>query len=146
MQGHHHHHHHGGGGGGDAQGGGFSKLAQAVTSALQSAQSTDGSSTDPNQIIENAISNVLGGGTSAQASTAATAGTAGSTTTAQVAGADPDNSKQAFLQTLQQFGVTPEQFHADFLAAVKDAQQGGSVDPNAAFKSFPPGMMVDTTG
>lgn len=136
------HHHHG-------HGAMFGKIESAVTSALQSAQA-DGDS-DPNKVIEDAIAKVFQN--SANGSTGAGTQRAG--------GSDPDgdgdtdapgatdidagSAKQAFLQTLQSLGVDPQQFHADFVAAIKDAQNG-QVDPAAALKSFPPGSNVDTLG
>jgi hypothetical protein len=122
-----HHHHHGGGEF-------FKQIQDAVTSALQSTAA--GTSTDPNQTIEDAITQVLqNGGTSAPSTTtgvaegASTTGNAGST-------------QQSFAQTLQANGVNPQQFRQDFLAALKEAQ-GGHVNPGVAFASFPPGVLVD---
>jgi len=134
-----HHHHHGGGGGGS-----FSKIEQAVTSALQSAQ--DDSSADPNSIIKDAISQVLQGssqGSSPSATGSSTGASAdantNSTATDQAAG-----SNQSFTSMLQSLGVDPQQFHADFMSAVQ-AAQGGQVDPSTALQSFPPGTTIDTT-
>lgn len=137
VQGHGHHHGHGG------NGAAFKKIEDAVTSALQSAQS-DGSA-DPNQVIEDAIAKALGGGDGT-----APAGTDPSTQTNpaapdSTAGTDDGGpSRQAFFQMLKQFGVDPKQFRSDLMAAVKDAQ-GGQVDASTAFKSFPPGAAVDAT-
>ena len=135
------HHHHG-------HGGGSKQIQQAVTDALQSA-STSGSSTDPNQTIQDAIAKVFQNSNSATPTSAST--TTGSdpdgdddTDAAGEAGGD-NTAQQAFLKALQSFGVDPQQFHQDFLAAVKDAQ-GGQINPNTAFQSFPPGTFVDTTG
>lgn len=128
----------------------FSKIESAVTSALQSAQANG--SSDPNKVIQDAIAKVF-----------QNAGNASSTGSQQAGGSNPDadgdtdasgasaadasssSAHQAFLQTLQSLGVSPQQFHADFLAAIKDAQNG-QVDPAAAMKSFPPGSTVDTIG
>ena len=146
VQGGHHHHH--GGGHGEL----FKNLQSAVTSALQSAQGNG--SSDPNKIVEDAIAKVL------QQQNGAGAANDASGTAQQTAGADPDgdgdtdapgkadadgnSAKSAFFQTLQQYGINPQQFQADFQAAVKDAQ-GGTVNPSTAFQSFPPGFTVDTT-
>lgn len=142
VQGAHHHHHHGG------QGGEFSKIASAVTDALQSAQAS-GNTSDPNKVIEDAIAKVFQNNGTAPSS--ATGGQ-------KAGGSDPDGdgdihsagkagdgnpAQQAFFQTLQSFGVDPQQFHADFLAAVKDAQ-GGQVDASTVLKNLPPGSQVDT--
>lgn len=134
-----HHHHHGGGGA-------MKQLQDAVTNALQTAQSS-GSSADPNKIIEDAIAKLL------QNDNGATTGTT------QGAAADPDGdgdgsagatgapgtSAQSFQQLLQSFGVSPQQFHQDLLSAVKDAQ-GGQINPLTALQSFPVGSMVDMVG
>jgi hypothetical protein len=106
VQGAQHHHRHGGGGGGL-----MSQVQSAVTSALQSAQAS-GSTADPNQVVQSAIAQVLQNGstTSAAGGTAATSGTTGST------------SPQAFFQTLQASGVTPQQFLSDFMAALQSTQ------------------------
>src|SRR5579884_1828164 len=138
VQGAHHHHHHGG------HGGDFSKIESAVTDALQSAQAS-GNTSDPNQVIQDAIAKVfkdngIGGPsstTTGQKANGADRDNDGDTHAAgQADGNDP--AQQAFLQTLQSFGVDPQQFHADFLAAVKDAQ-GGQVDPSTVLKNLPPG-------
>jgi hypothetical protein len=44
-----------------------------------------------------------------------------------------------------QWWADPQQFHKDFLAAIQDAR-GGTVNSGTAFRSFPPGSTVDTTG
>jgi hypothetical protein len=128
------HHHHKGG----AE---FKKIQSAVTEALQQAQSDP--SADPNQIIESAIQKALESGSSPSTDADSTA--AASTTTAPTT-TDPaaSDDQSSFSQTLQSLGVTPQQFHEDFLNAVKSAQ-AGNVDPSAAFQSFPPGSEVDTT-
>lgn len=139
-----HHHHRGGGHGGGA---GFAKVQQAVTSALEAAQS-NGSSTDPNQVIQDAIKQAFqqnqAGGTSS-APTANGTDTGGDQDGSAAAGGStsPDAARQAFAQTLQSFGVSEQQFHADFAAALQGAQ-GGQADASAAFKSFPAGSVVDT--
>jgi cytoskeletal protein RodZ len=125
VQPHHHHHH----GGNSAQ---FQQIQQAVTQALQQAQSDP--TADPNQVVEDAIQKAIANPTASDPSSASDP-----TTSTTAAG-----SPEAFAQTLQSLGVTPQQFHEDFLAAVKNAQNG-NVDPAAAFQSFPPGVGVDTT-
>lgn len=122
------------------------QIQEAVSTALQNAQSS-GPSTDPNQIIEDAITKVLRNDNTAKGG--ATQGTA----------ADPDGdddgpagaggikgvNAQSFQQLLQSFGVRPQQFHQDLLAAVKDAQ-GGQMNPLTALQSFPVGSTVDMVG
>lgn len=141
------HHHHGGGSGGNGEF--FQKIQQAVSSALQSAQSS-GSTSDPNQIVENAIASVLGTGSSSNSSSSASGTTAAdgstSTTTNSNAGSTttPGTSPQeAFSNLLQSAGITAQQFHADFLSAVKDAQ-GGNVNSSTAFQNFGPGAALNT--
>jgi hypothetical protein len=115
VQGAHHHHKHGGGGG---SGGLMSQVQNAVTSALQSAKSS-GSTTDPNQIVQNAIAQVLqNDSTAATAGSSTTAATAGAAT----AGTTAASSPQAFFQTLQASGVSPQQFLSDFMAALQSTQ------------------------
>ncbi|HWE94464.1 MAG TPA: hypothetical protein VG269_10905 [Tepidisphaeraceae bacterium] len=137
------HHHHGGGGK-------FKQIEDAVTSALQAAQSS-GTSQDPNQIIESAISKVLQNtGSAAPATGSATQAPGtdpdgdGSSATGSTSAATPPGGN-SFLQALQTLGVSPQQFHSDFLAAIKDAQ-GGNPNPATAFQSFPPGTTIDTIG
>jgi hypothetical protein len=141
-----HHHHHGGG---------FSKLADAIESALQSASnSSSGSSTttDPNQTITEALTKIFQNGslnstngaegdTTAQTPAAGTNGANGNTGTTP-AGTLPDE----FVQTLKSFGVTPQQFQTDLASALQTAQQSGNFDPSSVLKSFPPGSIVDTLG
>jgi hypothetical protein len=129
-----HHHHHGGGGA-------FKQIQDAVTSALQGAQSSGASSADPNQIIEDAIAKVLQNNNSA---TGAAQGTSNTTGDGPVGSANAVNG-QSFQQLLQSFGVSPQQFRQDFLSAIKDAQ-GGQMSPATALQSFPVGSTLDTKG
>ncbi|HZZ43325.1 MAG TPA: hypothetical protein VFE58_10335 [Tepidisphaeraceae bacterium] len=130
-----HHGHHGGGGGM------FKKLESAVTDALQSAQS-DGSTDDPNQTIEDAITKVLNGSTSSTSSSTDPSATTDPTTTS-TSSTDDAASRQDFFNTLQQYGIDPQQFKSDLMSAMQQAKNGGQADPSAAFKSFPPGVAVD---
>jgi hypothetical protein len=127
------HHHHGGHGG-------FAKIQQAVSDALQSA-SSDGS-TDPNQVITDAITKALGGGTAPDSATDPQSATDAS---AQTSADATSSSPQEFKQLLQSYGIDPSQFHQDFMNAVKKAREG-EIDPSTAFQSVPPGTNVDTTG
>ncbi|HEX4796974.1 MAG TPA: hypothetical protein VH370_24500, partial [Humisphaera sp.] len=139
VGGHHHHHH---GNGQMAQ-----QIQSAVTSALQSTQGD--SSSDPNTVIQDAIEKVLknaGAGGSSASGQPATSDPA--TDAANESGGTTPNatsSRQAFGQLLQSFGVDPQQFHNDFLAAIHDAQNG-QVNSGTALKSFPPGSVIDETG
>jgi len=140
-----HHHHHG-------HGGGFAKIQDAVTNALQQAKSDP--SADPNKVIEQAIAKAFqqnGGGAAdgtngiSQPAGAVDPDGDGDTHGASQVGQGGDSVNQQFFQTLQALGVTPQQFHQDFLAAIKDTQSG-QPDPSSAFANFPPGTNVDTTG
>jgi hypothetical protein len=137
------HHHHGHGHGGD-----FQKLEQAVTTALQMA-SASGSTADPNQTIADAIAQVFGNNNSAatpgSTTTTTPAATTGDGDTDAAGQTEGGEAQQSFFQTLQAFGVTPQQFQQDLLSAIQNAQ-GGNVDPSTAFQSFPPGTAVDAAG
>jgi hypothetical protein len=139
----HHHHHHGHGGG--QAGGLFSQIQSAVTNALNSAQS-NGSTEDPNQIVQDAIAKVLQqNGLQAPDSDGDTGSdTSGSVPTAATGSAsDP---QQTFFNTLKGYGIDPQQFNQDFIAAIKSAQSGQGADPASALASFPPGLSLDTEG
>lgn len=119
------------------------KLIQsAVSQALQQAQTT-GTSEDPNKIVEDAIASVFKNGLTSPSETTASDTLAGQS--ADDPGTSnnlPDASTSTFLQALQNFGITPQQFQQDFTAAVKDAQNG-SANINTALQSFPNGSNVD---
>jgi hypothetical protein len=117
----------------------FSKIEDAVTSALQSAQSDP--SADPNKVIEDAIAKVFQGGNNPGDPPGETSTPPGATDSTNSAASQ---SREQFFQTLQSLGVDPAQFHKDFAAAIQDAR-GGNVDSSTAFQSFPPGSTVDTT-
>jgi hypothetical protein len=129
MGGHHHHHRHGGGTE-------MQTIQDAVTNALQSAKE-NGSSADPNTVIKTAIEQILGG-------TNNSSPTDPTTTTTPTT--DNDSAQSVFNQTLQSFGVDPQQFRNDFLSAIKDTQNGQPVSTANIFGSFPTGTQVDTTG
>jgi hypothetical protein len=148
-------HHHGHGSHG-AQNVSLSKIASAVTNALKSAPA--GAKSNPNQLIQNAITQLLSGtsGTSSTQTATPLNGIA-STNAASISTIDPEEtnatnetdtdenfSPASFLQTLQNFGVSPEQFREDFMTAMKtaNASQTGTSNP---FKKFPPGSLLDTT-
>jgi hypothetical protein len=152
VSGGHHHHHHGGGGGGGSL---FSEIQSAVSTALQSAQ-TNGSASDPNKVVEDAIAQVIknhqngASGTQNQTSPSATdpdgdgdtaAASTGSTGSTNSTGS---TDRSTFDQLLQSNGIDPQQFQKDFLSAVQTAQNGGSADASDVFSNFPPGSVVDT--
>jgi hypothetical protein len=127
----------------------FKKISDAVVGALNSqTNSASGNTaaigpnpptttTDPNQKIENAIVNIL---------KSATNTTNGSNNiTDSETDANSPTSGQSLLQSLQQNGVTPEQFRNDLLAALQQTQ--GSTQSFATLASnFPPGLLVNTVG
>jgi hypothetical protein len=139
-----HHRRHGGG----KQ---FQQIQDAVTSALQAAQST-GSTSDPNKVIEDAIAKVFKQASSVSSSSSTSSSTQqpadgdGDTDAAGATDTDNTASQQAFFKTLQSLGVSPQQFRNDFTAAIQDAQQTGNVDVSAALKSLPKGTTLDTIG
>ncbi len=79
----------------------------------------------------------VGSGSSAAATTSAT------TTPAQ--GAPTASANQAFTSLLQSVGITPQQFQADFQAAVQNAK-GGSSSSGTALGGLPIGSVLDVTG
>jgi hypothetical protein len=138
VQGTEHHHHHGGG-----KGGSFDKIASAVTSALQSNGSSGSTITDPNQIIQNAIAQVLGGNGSS--STCGTSeGTAPSVEGTNTTGGTSSSAQSPLQEALQKAGVDPQQFRQDFLPALQSIN-GGQADANTVARTVPPGSVVDTT-
>lgn len=139
-------HHHG-------HGGLFKKVQDAVSSALDAAKSDPNA--DPNKVVEDAIAKVFkdnggvpdGGAPGAGSQGAKGPDGDGDHDGGQTAGGGGEASaaRQAFSQTLSAFGISASQFHSDFLAAVQDAQSGGSPDSSSLFKDFPPGSNIDTT-
>ena len=131
--------------------GGFDKLANAVTSALQQASNGGSGSitTDPNATITNALAQIfktgsLGGAPDAEGDSATPPSNNAALTSASTTATPglPDS----FVQTLKSFGVTPQQFQSDLAAALKGAQENGGVDTASVFKSFPVGSIVDSIG
>lgn len=137
-------------GGHHKHGGAFGKLVDAITNALQSASNSSSGTTtsDPNQTIIQALTQIFQNGSLSSIGEAEPTSLTAETPSA----ADPEASSNtsglpnAFVQTLQSFGVTPEQFEGDLAAALKAAQSSGNFDPSMLFKSFPPGSAVDTLG
>jgi hypothetical protein len=129
----------------------FEKLGAAVIEALQSAQANGASDVDPNQVIEDTITQFLkdnniplpgrhvggkSGGTEAEGG-----GAAGDVDQQHIS---RNPQVRAFFETLRSFGVDPNQFRKDFMTAIENAR-GGAVEPETALGSFPPGSSVDTT-
>jgi hypothetical protein len=145
VSGHHHHH-----------GGGFQKVADAITSALQAAaNSSSGSSavTDPNQTIVSALEKIFKNGSLGSiGSDSDNDENSGETNQSGLAqnttgsGASTNGLPPQFVQALQSFGVTAQQFQSDVSTALQNAKQNGSVDISDLFKSFPPGSAIDTVG
>jgi hypothetical protein len=122
----------------------FKKVEQAVTDALQSAQSSSSTSTtDPNKAIEDALVKLFQNSNSSSATASAADPTASSKATAQTAAANSSDQQQ-FFQMLKDNGIDPKQFRQDLVAAMQQAQSG-TVNPSTAFASFPPGTAVDTS-
>ncbi len=151
ASGRHHRVHHGG------PGKFFKEVSSAVSDALNAAKSS-GSTEDPNKIVEDTIANLFKSGklkapTSQPGGAPPSAGASGSrgadgdhdgsgSTTTKAGGS---GAQQAFSKLLQSFGIDGKQFRNDFLAAVKDAQGGGTSTTGAALKSLPPGSVIDQT-
>jgi hypothetical protein len=148
IQGGHHHHH---GHADAAKSEFFQQLQTAVTGALQSAQQ---GGTDPNKAIQDAISQIFNNNnSSATSQTSAPANQPATTNDSNdgppASAGDPPGSAtsslQAFFNTLQSYGIDPQQFHQDFLAAATNAQNG-AVNTSTAFQSIPPGTLIDAIG
>jgi hypothetical protein len=122
----------------------MSKISSAVTSALEEAQSS-GSDSDPNQTIQNAIAQLLSGNSgNTQASNGTTsAASQSASSSGNATGETNGTSPQSFLQTLQSYGVDPQQFRQDFLAALQSAN-GGQTGTNSMWQALPAGSLVDT--
>ena len=99
------------------------QIEQAVTSALQASKPTD----DPRKVIQNAIASVL------KNKNAKTDGDHDADPS------DSDGTHRTFNQTLQAYGISPQQFRAQLLAAVQK-MGGGQINVS----SFPAGMVLDT--
>ncbi len=152
------HHRHGGHGGGA---GGLQQLLQTVQNALSSSSA---SSTDPNQVITNALQQLFGGsgdGTATDgqgsdsstlvgnAGTTQTVGSTGTTSSSSsststdadsVDGSDANSPAQTLAQLLQGYGVSPQQFRSDVISALSGT--GGSLN-ESLFQNFEPGSGVD---
>jgi len=104
------------------------KIRDAVTAALQNPANA---TTDPNKVIEQAITNVL---------------TGHDTTVPSLDTTDWQTQKTQFDALLRSKGVDSSQFHADFLAAMVDAKAagGGTTDYSKILKNVPPGWTLDT--
>jgi len=142
-----HHHKHGSGA--------FDKLANAITSALQSSNSSGGTAADANQTITQALTKIFSNGSLGSTGQTDATGTDSSDPTDAASDTDETNGTTssstpglpaAFVKTLQSFGVTPQQFQTDLNSALQTAQKSGSFDVSSLFKSFPTGSVVDTLG
>jgi hypothetical protein len=129
----------------------FDKLANALTSALQSATSSGSTATDANQTITDALTKIFKNGSlgsigSADTSVTDSATDADSTDDTDASTSTTGGLPAEFAKTLASFGVTPQQFQTDLSSALKSAQQSGGFDISKLFKSFPTGSVVDATG
>ena len=101
------------------------QIEQAVTSALQSSKPTD----DPLKVVRDTIVSVL----------KKNKGKTRKDGDVNVDGTDADGTHRTFNQTLQAYGISPQQFRAQVAAAVH--QVGGG---HSNVSSFPAGVMLDT--
>jgi hypothetical protein len=108
------------------------QIEQAVTKALQSSKPTD----DPHKVIQEAITGVLKKNAGSPSSQDASA----SDTT------DADGTHRTFDQTLQAYGVTPQQFRAQVLVAMHATGSSPTAGTASNISSFPPGLVLDTAG
>jgi|GEM_PF-5141349 len=123
----------------------FGKIASAVTSALQSSNG----STDPNQVIQNAIASLLSQGNSSVIGAVSGPDSDGDSDSSSTAAQDSldgisqngSSTPSQFLQTLQKAGVNPQQFRQDLLAALQTSS--GQTNLNTLAEAFPPGSVVD---
>jgi hypothetical protein len=113
-----------------------SKIESAVAGALQNYNGSG----DVNQVVESAIASTLQGGNGTSTSSS-TAGQAASTV--QKFGSDPA-ANAAFVQLLQQYGISPQQFQDDVQTVYQNAGQTPP-DVSQIFKNLPPGSTVDLT-
>ena len=123
----------------------FQSIQQSVTSALASVQGD--TAADPNQVVQNAIAQAIKQtGTNSTSSTPSSDPDGDGEVTNSTQSTDSSSPTQSFFDTLQSNGINPQQFQNDFLSAVQQAQQGGSVDPSTVFNGFPTGLSVNTAG
>jgi hypothetical protein len=137
QSGTHHHHHHGGGGNRAGNGDAVADLLNTIQQALQSANSSD----DPNKVIEDTVTKLLSGTAQTSGTNTTASDSSGAVTTTA---ASPADAQQSFADVLKAHGVDFEQFRADLLAAVKNAQNG-QINAGTALKSFAPGSAVDVS-
>ena len=102
------------------------QLESTITSALNSA----GSLSDPNQVVQGAITQLLTGGS--------TQNSAGSATN------EPTSQQSSLSQLLTSYGVNGDQFQQNLQAALQNsANTGGPVDFATVFQNLPPGSAVN---
>lgn len=131
-------------------GGLLEQLANAVANALQDSSSAPSNSSgngdsgsdsssddDSNETIQTAIANILSDEATGLTGRPGIKGANGSI--------NPDGTSSngnSFLQMLQQYGVTPEQFRNDFLTAAQNVANG----QNSALNALPPGSLLNKLG
>lgn len=108
------------------------KIQSAIASALQNAPS----GSDPNQVIQDTLTKLLGTRAAKDHHHKHANGSEGKD-------AGPDAQQADFQKLLPSYGVDATQLQKDFQSALAKAQ-GGNFDPAAAFKSLPPGTDVNT--
>jgi hypothetical protein len=109
----------------------MAKIESAVTTALQSSPSN--ASANPDQVIQNAITQVL----------SANAGSTQSTASTSQSPTDNESVQANFIQTLKEFGIDPQQFRQDLFSALQNFK-GGATGANAASQLFPSGSILNT--
>ncbi len=102
------------------------QVEQAVTSALQKSKPTD----DPTTVIHDAIEAVL----------KKNRGSLSQSSPTNPDDKDADGTQRLFNQTLQAYGISPQQFRAQLASAVH--QLTGN---HPSVSSFPPGVVLDTS-
>jgi len=127
------------------QGGG--QLQNQIPSGVTQALQKNISSSSTNQLLQNAITNLL-------KANGSKLGPSGSQATPPQTGPTPDDptatstteDQQQFTDLLQATGVDPQKFQANVQAALQEAQDSGSdsVDLSKAFAKFPLGSIIDT--
>ena len=144
-------------------------MSQIINTDQSALQNSSNSSTDPNQVIQNALEQLFGGSGSSSSTSSTTSTTDGTDSTANIlataasgttapattSSASTDSTdgdasstdstgdtQQSFSQLLEGFGVNPQQFRSDLITALS-ASGGGSPNSSALFQSFQPGSGVD---
>ena len=121
---------------------GLKAIQNAIAASLQNARQ-NGSMTDPNQIIKNAIKQVFNSGlvTPKQAADGLSqdSGSSSKSSTADTAAAP-----KTFQQILQSFGVSAEQFRKDLASAIQETTTA-SADASNPAQTIDTGSLLNVT-